>query len=116
MDAPLHRRSQLEYDLRNALEDHQYLLMYQPIYDLEDLSILGFEALLRWEHPQFGLIGPDEFIPLLEASGEIVEVGHWVLVEACHQIAQWRRYSPRLTMSVNVSALQLDRDTIVTHV
>jgi Amt family ammonium transporter len=116
MDSALHRRSQLEYDLRTALDEDQFMLLYQPIYDLETLDVIGFEALLRWNHPEFGTVSPGEFIPLLEASGEIVAVGRWVLVEACQQIAQWRVHHPSLFISVNVSAVQLGRDSVIDHV
>lgn len=116
MDSPRERRSQLECDLRGALEGDQFKLVYQPIYDLGDLSIIGFEALLRWDHPELGIVGPDEFVPLLEVSGDIVPVGQWVLAHACNQLAKWRENYPDLTMSVNVSAVQLDRDSIIDHV
>jgi EAL domain-containing protein (putative c-di-GMP-specific phosphodiesterase class I) len=109
-------RYELEFDLRLALEDNQYTLRYQPMYNLDDLSLAGVEALLRWNHPTLGLIGPDEFIPLLEASGQIVEVGHWVLREACTQMAQWRAEGHDLTVSVNVSGRQLDRENIIDFV
>jgi diguanylate cyclase (GGDEF)-like protein len=111
----LHRYG-LEFDLRLALEDSQYRLRYQPMYNLESLSLAGAEALLRWEHPTLGLIGPDEFIPLLEASGQIIEVGRWVLLEACTQMAKWRADGHDLTISVNVSGRQLDRDSVIDHV
>ena len=116
MDSALHRRSQLEYDLRTALDDDQFMLLYQPMYDLESLDIIGFEALLRWNHPEFGTVSPGEFIPLLESSGEIVSVGRWVLLQACQQVAHWRDHHPNLFMSVNVSAIQLGRDSIIDHV
>lgn len=111
-----HRRNQLQFDARAALDQGQLKLVYQPMYDLEDLTILGFEALLRWQHPEFGAIRPDEFIPVMEASGDIVETGRWVLSEACRQVAYWRQFRPDLTVAVNVSAVQLDRDVIVDHV
>ncbi|HKC29693.1 MAG TPA: EAL domain-containing protein [Jatrophihabitans sp.] len=113
MQAAIHRRYQLELDLRGALETHQYRLMYQPIYDLENFALLGFEALLRWDHPTHGVVSPTEFIPILESSAQIVEVGRWVLREACRQMAAWSVADEVLTMSVNVSAAQLDQDSIV---
>ena len=116
MNLAQQRRFQLELDARAALEQGQFRLVYQPIYDINDLSIVRIEALLRWQHPEFGLIRPDEFIPLLEASGDIVESGRWVLEEACRQVAQWRRINPGVAISVNVSAVQLARDSIVDHV
>jgi diguanylate cyclase (GGDEF)-like protein len=116
MDSGIHRRFQLEMELRGALEANQFHLVYQPIYDLGDLSMVGFEALLRWRHPKLGTITPDEFVPLLESSGHIVEVGRWVLDEACAQMARWRLRQADLTVAVNISSRQLDRDDIVDHV
>ena len=107
---------ELDFDLRSALDNHQYRLFYQPIYDLADLSIVGAEALIRWQHPTRGLLPPDEFVPLLEASGRIVEVGRWVLRDACRQAKIWFDQGHQLSMSVNVSARQLDRDSIIEHV
>jgi diguanylate cyclase (GGDEF)-like protein len=117
MDTSIRRVYELEFDLRSALECHQFRLVYQPIYNLQDLSLFGVEALLRWDHPTFGEIQPNEFIPLLESSGRIVEVGRWVLIEACRQTAEWHaRGSTALRVSVNVSGRQLDHDTIVDDV
>ena len=90
--------------------------VYQPIYNLDDLALVGVEALLRWEHPTLGQIQPDEFIPLLEATGQIIEVGRWVLREACTQMAALARSGSDLSISVNVSGRQLDRDVIVDDV
>jgi diguanylate cyclase (GGDEF)-like protein len=110
------RRYELEFDLRLALDLNQFHLVYQPIYDLNDLSLVGVEALIRWQHPTLGALQPDEFIPLLESSGEIVEVGRWVLNEACAQVATWRAQGHDLGVAVNVSGRQLDREGIVDHV
>jgi EAL domain-containing protein (putative c-di-GMP-specific phosphodiesterase class I) len=109
-------RYDLEYDLRGALEKDQFRLMYQPIYELSDLSMIGVEALLRWEHPVRGLVQPNDFIPALESTGQIVDVGRWVLREACRQMAAWRAQGGDLTVAVNVSARQLDHDVIVRDV
>jgi diguanylate cyclase (GGDEF)-like protein len=106
----------LERDLLVALEAHQFFLLYQPTFDLSSGSFTGVEALLRWRHPTRGVILPDDFIPALEASGLIVPVGRWVLEEACRQGAAWQRQGHRVTVSINVSARQLDRDQIVTDV
>jgi diguanylate cyclase (GGDEF)-like protein len=116
LDATALRRSRLEFELRGALQAEQFRLVYQPIYDLTDLSVVGVEALLRWRHPDLGDVGPDEFVPLLEASGQITEVGRYVLREACAQVAAWRQAKPSLGLSVNVSGRQLDRDGIVDEV
>jgi EAL domain-containing protein (putative c-di-GMP-specific phosphodiesterase class I) len=116
MDAQIRERYELEFGLRSALGNNEFRLLYQPIYDLEDLSVVGVEALLRWEHPTLGLIQPDNFIPPLESSGQIVEVGRWVLIEACRQTAVWHGQGSVLGVSVNVSGRQLDRDVIVDDV
>jgi EAL domain-containing protein (putative c-di-GMP-specific phosphodiesterase class I) len=109
-------RYELEFDLRGALDAGQFRLVYQPIYNLDDLSLVGVEALIRWQHPTLGEVQPDEFIPLLEASGHIVDVGRWVLHEACRQMAIWHEGGDRLGISVNVSGRQLDRDVIIDDV
>ena len=82
--------------------------MYQPIFDLENGRVLGVEALVRWNHPTRGVVQPDTFIPLLEETKQIVEVGRWVLNEACRQAAEWRLPERDMYVSVNVSARQLD--------
>jgi diguanylate cyclase (GGDEF)-like protein len=106
----------LEKDLHAAFEDNQFFLLYQPTFDLASGALTGVEALLRWRHPTRGVIQPDDFIPALEASGLIVPVGRWVLEEACQQGATWHRQGHHITVSINVSARQLDRDQIVTDV
>jgi EAL domain-containing protein (putative c-di-GMP-specific phosphodiesterase class I) len=106
----------LETDLHVALESNQFFLLYQPTFDLSSGSFTGVEALLRWRHPTRGVILPDDFIPALEASGLIVPVGRWVLEEACRQGAAWQRQGHHVTVSINVSAKQLDRDQIVAEV
>ena len=116
MEATVQHRYELEFDLRAALTNDQFRLMYQPIYQLDDLTLIGVEALIRWEHPTLGQIQPDEFIPLLESSGQIIDVGRWVLREACTQMADWRRRGSDLIVSVNVSGRQLDRDVIIDDV
>jgi len=116
MHSELGRRIGLEFDLRSALADEQFRLVYQPIYNLDDLSIVGVEALLRWESPTEGLIQPDEFIPILEQTGQIREVGSWVLHQACRQMATWHARGDTLDVSVNVSGRQLDDDSIVGHI
>jgi diguanylate cyclase (GGDEF)-like protein len=113
MQTTFSRRLDLEFDLRAALEGNQFRLVYQPIYDLGDLTLVGVEALLRWDHPTRGLVQPDEFIPILEQSGQIIEVGRWVLRQACEQMAAWHARGETLDVSVNVSGRQLDHDTIV---
>ena len=106
----------LESDLLVALEAHQFFLLYQPTFDLSSGAFSSVEALLRWRHPTRGVILPDDFIPALEASGLIVPVGRWVLHEACRQGAAWAHQGHPVTVSINVSAKQLERDQIVTDV
>jgi EAL domain-containing protein (putative c-di-GMP-specific phosphodiesterase class I) len=103
-------------DLLAAVGTDQFFLLYQPIFDLQDMSVVGVEALLRWNHPNRGLLQPDTFIPALEGSGLIVPVGRWVLLEACRQAAVWHRQGQSIGMSVNVSARQLDADGILDDV
>ncbi len=116
MEASAKNRYEIEFDLRAALEGQQFRLVYQPIYDLQDLTLTGVEALIRWQHPTLGEIQPNSFIPLLESSGQIIDVGRWVLREACTQAATWRARGADIIVSVNVSGRQLDRDIIVEHV
>ncbi|MDT4923366.1 MAG: hypothetical protein QOG01_1079 [Pseudonocardiales bacterium] len=116
MGPDIQHRYELEFDLRKALEANQFRVVYQPIYDLNDLTVVGVEALLRWAHPTRGEIQPGEFIPLLESSGHIIEVGGWVMREACRQMAKWHAAGSRLSVSVNVSTRQLDLDVVVEQV
>ncbi len=116
MQSEIGRRIRLEYDLRSALAGDQFRLVYQPIYNLDDLSVVGVEALLRWVHPAEGLLSPDEFIPILEQTGQIREIGVWVLREACRQMAVWHSRGDNLNLSVNISARQLDDARIVEHI
>jgi EAL domain-containing protein (putative c-di-GMP-specific phosphodiesterase class I)/GGDEF domain-containing protein len=113
MHTAVQDRHLLEMDLRDALTLRQYHLVYQPIFNLVGGQTTGFEALLRWDHPERGLVQPDTFIPVLEDSGMIVEVGQWVLEEACHQGAQWHASGYQIGVSVNVSCRQLETDELV---
>ena len=110
MRASVMARLQLETDMRRALERHEFRNVYQPIVALDSGRIVGFEALMRWQHPTRGMIGPEEFIFVAEETGLIRELGWWSLREACKQMSTWRAHSKAyvdLTMSVNVSAKQL---------
>jgi diguanylate cyclase (GGDEF)-like protein/PAS domain S-box-containing protein len=109
-------RIELDADLRGALAQGQFLLLYQPVFDLDRVNVSGVEALLRWRHPSRGVVPPDHFIPMLEESGLIVDVGRWVMAEACRQAAEWHRHDHRLSMSVNVSMRQLEVPTFVDHI
>ena len=118
MDRLADDNARLGADLRRAIEDGQIFLLYQPIVSLPGGERLGVEALLRWQHPQHGLISPDVFIPLAERNGYIVELGRWVLEQACRQAADWqRRYGDRAgRVSINVSARQLAEPGFVSQV
>jgi len=110
MRASVMARLQLETDMRRALERHEFRNVYQPIVALDSGRIVGFEALMRWQHPTRGMIGPEEFIFVAEETGLIRDLGWWSLREACRQMSTWRTRSKAyldLTMSVNVSAKQL---------
>src|ERR1700680_3299633 len=110
MRASVMARLQLETDLRRAIEREEFRNVYQPIVALDSGRIVGFEALMRWQHPTRGMIGPEEFIFVAEETGLIRELGWWSLREACRQMSTWRARSKAyldLTMSVNVSAKQL---------
>ena len=109
-------RLALKRDLRSALEHDEFFLLYQPLYDLRTKCVYGVEALLRWRHPTRGVVGPDAFIPMLEETGQIVEVGQWVLDHACQQSADWQRRGHHLTMSVNISMRQLENPALLDHV
>lgn len=100
----------LRTDMRRALDAHEFMLHYQPQIDLARGAIVGVEALIRWQHPEFGLIPPARFIPLAETCGTIVPIGEWVLREACRQAAVWDAQGlPPLVMAVNLSAVQFRR-------
>ena len=116
MHADVQQRIELEFDVRSALTAGQFGLVYQPIYNLDDLTIVGVEALLRWNHPTRGTIQPDDFIPILEQTGQIREVGRWVVRQACAQMAIWHGRGDTLDVSVNLSGRQLDDDALVEHI
>jgi diguanylate cyclase (GGDEF)-like protein len=116
MQSEIGRRIRLEFDLRSAMGSNQFHLVYLPIYNLDDLAVVGVEALLRWDHPADGVLRPDEFIPILEQTGQIREVGAWVLREACNQMAEWHGRGDSLNLSVNISGRQLDDDRIIEHI
>jgi diguanylate cyclase (GGDEF)-like protein len=116
MQGMVQNRMELEMDLREALEKEEFFLVYQPTLDLQDMSPNGVEALIRWRHPVRGVVQPDDFIPLLEETGMIVEVGRWVLKEACTQGAAWRAAGYPIGMAVNVSGRQLDTDRVIADI
>lgn len=108
VDREMRRRRELEKDLRDALACNQLYLAYQPQIRYSDHRVVGVEALLRWHHPQHGMIAPDLFIPLAEANGSIIAIGEWVLDQACSQLREWHDLGfTELRMAVNLSTVQL---------
>ena len=103
MDARMQARRALELDLRRALLQGEFVLYYQPVINLRDNEVTGFEALLRWQHPQRGMIAPGEFIPLAEDIGLIVPLGEWILRQACRDAVTW---PDRISVAVNISPAQ----------
>jgi diguanylate cyclase (GGDEF)-like protein len=119
MLAAMERRLQLESDLRAAFERRQLVVYYQPIVALDAGHLCGFEALLRWNHPERGVVGPDEFVPTAEETGLIVPIGRWVLQEACRQMRAWDAEFPdtaSLTINVNLSPRQCMEPGLVSDV
>lgn len=104
------RKLQLEEALRKALEEQQFLLYYQPKVNLKTNEIYGIEALIRWQHPEMGIVSPLEFIPLAEETGLIMDIGEWVIEEACRQMKQWSEQYPWLkNMAINLSVRQFQQ-------
>lgn len=114
MNANAHNQLQLLQDLRQALERKEFVLYYQPKFNPPNGPVLGAEALLRWQHPTRGMVGPDEFIGLAEKSGLIVPIGAWVLNEACRQMREWRDLGHLdWKVAVNLSALQFAHHDLI---
>ncbi len=113
--AEMSRRAELERDLREAVEQEHFELEFQPIADLGSGRIEALEVLLRWNHPEHGLVRPMEFVPILEATGMMNGVGEWVLASACLQVRDWQRVlsRPELSVTVNLSAAQLGHRRII---
>jgi len=112
-------RLTLEQELRRALELGELVVHYQPIWDLSNAGLVGFEALVRWQHPERGLVGPGSFITLAEETGLIIELGRVVLTRACADLAEWRERDPaarKLTVAVNLSSKQFAQYTLVEQV
>jgi diguanylate cyclase (GGDEF)-like protein len=119
------RRLKLEKDLRKAValcqdisnqDDQEFLIYYQPILSLCDMEIVGLEALIRWKHPERGLISPIQFIPLAEETGLIIPIGDWIMRNACLQVKSWQQRFPKakdITVSVNLSPKQLAQDNVL---
>lgn len=108
VDSEMRRRRELEKDLREALARDQLYLVYQPQISYRDHRVVGVEALIRWQHPEHGLVPPDLFIPLAEQNGTIIAIGEWVLDQACRQLREWHDQGfADLRMAVNLSTVQL---------
>jgi diguanylate cyclase (GGDEF)-like protein len=120
-DTIMHTRAvallKLENDLRRAIERQEFRIFYQPIVSLDTDQIAGFEALVRWEHPDRGMVSPDEFIPISEETGLIMDIGLWVLQESCMQVRQWQTLFQRpLTLSVNLSGKQFVQTNLIEQI
>ncbi len=111
-------RLHLENDLRRALERDEFEVNYQPIVSLRTGLIVGFESLLRWQHPERGMVSPANFIAMAEETGLIIQVGQWVLRQSCKQLRQWQAYHPQLPLyiSVNLSVRQFSQPNLVGHI
>ncbi|WNW11658.1 EAL domain-containing protein [Pseudomonas sp. DTU_2021_1001937_2_SI_NGA_ILE_001] len=108
VDSEMRRRRELEKELREALPRNQLFLVYQPQVSYRDHAVMGVEALIRWKHPEHGLVPPDVFIPLAEQNGTIIAIGEWVLDQACRQLREWHDQGfSELRMAVNLSTVQL---------
>ncbi|MFW6306856.1 MAG: EAL domain-containing protein [Bacillota bacterium] len=117
MNKKLIEEIKLDNELRQALKQQQFILYYQPQYDIYNNKLTGLEALIRWNHPRQGLISPGRFIPVTEENGMIVELGEWVLKEACRQNVRWiEKGFPRVKIAVNIATPQLMEDSFVKKV
>lgn len=113
VDSEMRRRRELEKDLREALSRNQLYLVYQPQISYRDHRVVGVEALLRWQHPELGMVPPDQFIPLAEQNGSIIGIGEWVLDQACRQLREWHDQGfSELRMAVNLSTVQLHHNEL----
>jgi diguanylate cyclase (GGDEF)-like protein/PAS domain S-box-containing protein len=113
MDARVKQRHAVQMELRRAIAMEEFELFYQPILSVASEEIVGFEALLRWNHPERGLVPPNDFIPTAEATGQIVAIGEWAIRTACHEAATW---PPGLTVAVNLSPIQIRSANLLTAV
>ncbi len=109
-------RFQIERDLRSAIQNDEFHVVYQPIIDLRDGSVSGFEALVRWIHPKRGFVSPVDFIPVAEDAGLVAQIDRWVLETAAEEAMKWQEVGRDVVLSVNVSSKQFDLDGLVEHV
>ncbi|GGJ60880.1 diguanylate cyclase (GGDEF)-like protein [Anoxybacillus voinovskiensis] len=111
------KKTIIETALHQALENREFALYYQPQFDIQTKEVIGMEALLRWKHPQMGLVSPGVFIPIAEETGQIVAIGEWVIEEACRQIKQWNeQYGRSLPLSINISPKQFLQENLVDYI
>src|SRR5205085_55381 len=122
-DKAMHDRAmnllQMETDLRRAVDRQEFFLEYQPIIELKSGQVHGFEALVRWQHPERGMISPLDFIPVAEENGLIIPLGRWVLIEACKQLRLWQEQvpeNPSFNLSVNLSSRQFSQPDLVEQI
>ncbi|MBU1883156.1 EAL domain-containing protein, partial [bacterium] len=106
------KQFKIQNDLKKAISNNEFVVYYQPQIDLAKNHIVGVEALIRWQHPELGMIPPMSFIPIAESSGLIITIGEWVLKEACRQAAIWSKHGIILTVAVNISAVQFKRGNL----
>jgi len=117
MDKGADRKLGLENSLRRSVEREELIIYYQPKVDIQSGTIIAMEALIRWEHPEFGLLSPAEFIPLAEETGMIISIGEWVLLKACQQNMAWQDIGlPPMRVAVNLSAYQLQHKKLIDSV
>lgn len=117
MNVPYLEKLSLDTGIHKALDNNEFNLVYQPQINLRTGEIVGIEALLRWEHPEHGNISPSEFISFAEESGMIVDIGYWVIKNACAELSSWRKDGlPEVRMSINISARQLMEEDIVSKI
>jgi len=117
MDRAVSQKTMIETDLYKAIEQKQFVLFYQPQFDVKTKKLIGMEALIRWIHPKLGMISPGVFIPIAEETGQIIAIGEWVIEEACRQIKRWNEQTGlSLRMSVNISPKQFLKENFVEHI
>ncbi len=116
MNANLINRLDMEKQIENALANNELETYYQPRVSVNNNQLVGYEALVRWRHPERGLVSPAEFIPVAEETGQILDIGFWVLNDACRQMARWRSNGWEICVSINIAALQFQKSDLVSNV